>query len=195
MTEQLQIKNIFVNGHFLSDMQGLSGTWATESILAETDVRLLRTYGLKYIDRDFPQSRSGIMTAVREYLNSIKYTLDGMYKSTQLSYNPITNYDMTETSTDRLNSTSGGSTTGKVTTYDSDTLRNTDRTDTEGSVENTATHALSRSGNIGVTTSQQMIQSERDVVQFDFVGYVCDKINDYIAEAQWREDRHDSDTI
>lgn len=42
----------------------------------------------------------------------------------------------------------------------------------EQKTPNKMSRTLSRSGNIGVTTSQQMIQSELDLRKFDFVNYV-----------------------
>ena len=43
-------------------------------------------------------------------------------------------------------------------------------------VNDTLTHNLTRTGNIGVTTSQQMIESERQVALFDFVKIVAHDI-------------------
>ena len=40
----------------------------------------------------------------------------------------------------------------------------------------TTTHKLTRSGNIGVTTSQQMLESERDIAMFNFIGIVAHDI-------------------
>lgn len=40
----------------------------------------------------------------------------------------------------------------------------------------TTTHKLTRSGNVGVTTSQQMIESERDIAMFNFIGIVAHDI-------------------
>ena len=40
----------------------------------------------------------------------------------------------------------------------------------------TTTHKLARSGNIGVTTSQQMLESERDIAMFNFIGIVAHDI-------------------
>ena len=40
----------------------------------------------------------------------------------------------------------------------------------------TTTHELTRSGNIGVTTSQQMLESERDIAMFNFIGIVAHDI-------------------
>lgn len=53
-------------------------------------------------------------------------------------------------------------------------------THTEGQRIDSTTHSLTRSGNIGVTTSQQMIQSEREVAQFSFLGILTsDLINSF----------------
>ena len=40
----------------------------------------------------------------------------------------------------------------------------------------TTTHKFTRSGNIGVTTSQQMLESERDIALFNFIGIVAHDI-------------------
>lgn len=58
---------------------------------------------------------------------------------------------------------------GKVTaTTESDPLENETQTIATGS----GTRELKRSGNIGVTTSQQMLQSELDLRRYDFMGEV-----------------------
>lgn len=41
----------------------------------------------------------------------------------------------------------------------------------------TKTHNLTRSGNIGVTTSQQMIESERELANFNIVRQFCEELN------------------
>lgn len=91
----------------------------------------------------------------------------------------------TETSTDKLTN-SGTDTTentvtnnlqsnnnSTITDSGTDTISNT-KTDT---TTRTETHTLTRSGNIGVTTSQQMIQSERDLWQWDFFQSVFSDID------------------
>lgn len=40
----------------------------------------------------------------------------------------------------------------------------------------TTTHKFTRSGNVGVTTSQQMLESERDIALFNFIGIVAHDI-------------------
>ena len=83
-------------------------------------------------------------------------------------YNPINNYDMTENEDTSLNTKSNTETktTQKFAGYNSGTTLPV-ATETEGEGEttgtdefNNSTRELTRSGNIGVTTSQQMIESE-----------------------------------
>lgn len=208
-----------------------------------------------------------IKTACTNLYERKQYEYEKLYKTTQLEYNPIENYNMKENGTDLKNgsventnsssetfnkgvatynetnvtgSSSGTSEMGEVTTTTTDsantnsenvtnkfingfnstesvpsenststdsntssgesssvtsphtiTNSNSERTDTkevkEGAradsktmsgsdssiMNDTITHNLTRTGNIGVTTSQQMIESERDVAMFDFVKIVA----------------------
>ena len=45
---------------------------------------------------------------------------------------------------------------------------------------NVLEHTLTRSGNIGVTTSQQMLQSERDIANFSVIFSYLEEIANYI---------------
>lgn len=69
---------------------------------------------------------------------------------------------------------SGNSVTGNVDTTDNSTDTGTDnRTSTNtGTVD--ITHNARLFGNIGVTTTQQMIEAERKVVQFNITNYIID---------------------
>ena len=98
-----------------------------------------------------------------------------------------------ENSTSTDSNTSSGE-SSSVTSPHTITNSNSERTDTkeieEGAredsktisgndssiVNDTLTHNFTRSGNIGVTTSQQMIESERQVALFDFVKFVAHDI-------------------
>lgn len=146
-----------------------------------------------------------------------------------LEYDPIKNYDMTETETTEINDVSTGTDTGtktivndgestqtgtvtdagtsttdngifgfnSSTASDSDTADTTasntrtdnlqatsDNTETEtrnlansNTTERTDERTLTRSGNIGVTTSQQMMQSEIELWQWNFFKSVFDDID------------------
>ena len=111
----------------------------------------------------------------RDYYNKL-------YQTTLYEYNPIENYNMVEKESGNISATTNGSNTQKpnnwktivsnkgygeagaaaettesaqVGTYDTTTAGNSNQNNNR---------TLTRSGNIGVTTSQQMIQSERDII-------------------------------
>lgn len=98
-----------------------------------------------------------------------------MYDAMQLEYNPIENYNRSETWTDsekektEANTETSGTNTNQVAGFNSEEFTNKDKgtgTGTEagtGSRETTSSHTGNVSGNIGVTTSQQMLQQELDI--------------------------------
>lgn len=113
-----------------------------------------------------------------------------LYDTTALTYNPIWNVDahITETETRDLHSTmdsveSGtGSTVNSKTGYNDNTFvnaeqdvanNNVDRNNA-GSDTGTITRTTERGGNIGVTSSQQLIREERDIAQFNVYDYITD---------------------
>lgn len=123
-----------------------------------------------------------------------------LYNTTQLNYNPIYNKDAWYSDVEnrdllmnrnRRNTNTGeastsATTTEKVTSFNANTFQNSGQTETTGETSSEYTnqeyitdndtgyiHRDRREyGNIGVTTTQQMIQAERDVVQFDMYEYI-----------------------
>lgn len=134
-------------------------------------------------------------------INEYKYT--GLYKTTVLDYNPIENYNMVENGSDTSHSSgtnindigsqnSTSSETVKISPYDTSDFTNNNESNSaintsarsdlyssEGNVN--TTHNLNRTGNIGVTTTQQMIESERKVLEMRFVDIICKDIIKYMA--------------
>lgn len=76
------------------------------------------------------------------------------------SYNPIENYAMVEKGKDI--GTSNGDLINRNYSNANNESKNINGSSSDAS--NSSDHYLTRSGNIGVTTSQQMIQSERDLI-------------------------------
>lgn len=143
------------------------------------------------------------------YGKSHKYEYDKLVDTLSLEYNPIENYSMTEKGTDtrtpNITQTNKGKntntvgvdtaiTTGKTTFDKSDSFINDTKTTNTGTntdtqdIDTTVTtagnektvHELTRSGNIGVTTSQQMIESERKLAMFSVVDLFVKAIADII---------------
>lgn len=143
------------------------------------------------------------------YGKSHKYEYDKLVDTLSLEYNPIENYSMTEKGTDtrtpNITQTNKGVntntvgvdtsiTTGKTTFDKSDSFINDTKTTNTGTntdtqdINTTVTtagnektvHEFTRSGNIGVTTSQQMIESERQLAMFSVVDLFAKAIADII---------------
>lgn len=115
-----------------------------------------------------------------------------LYNTTNLEYNPIWNKDGTITETRNLGRTdnetrnlaNSASTdaTGQVSAYNSSTFQNADHQTMSGSGTDTGTINRTGSdtgtitrretGNIGVTTTQQMIREERDISTFNIYDYI-----------------------
>lgn len=143
------------------------------------------------------------------YGKSHKYEYNKLVDTLSLEYNPIENYSMTEKGTDtrtpNITQTNRGKntntagvdttiTTGKTTFDKSDSFINDTKTTNTGTNTDTqdidttvttagnekTTHEITRSGNIGVTTSQQMIESERKLAMFSVVDLFVKAIADII---------------
>ena len=117
-----------------------------------------------------------------------------LYATTQLDYNPIENYNRTETVTenekrndDLSSSTESNSNSENINqnvafndqnfSNHEKNMLNTDNqiTGSETNKYNTDRNVTTKtSGNIGVTTSQQMIVQERQISEFNIVQYIVD---------------------
>ncbi len=101
-----------------------------------------------------------------------------LYDTTQLQYEPLENYDRQEESNSSNASASSGSTTvtNSTTAYNSNTFADTAKSNTAGSNQgnSSGTFRSRVHGNIGVTTSQQMLTAQREVVQFCMTQYIID---------------------
>lgn len=167
-----------------------TATWPTVENCMYIDERLRQCFSEKPISPAFQSmDRTDILIMIGDFLQSKEYELNGLYASTQFDYNPISNYDMTESSTDMDSATTSGESTESSTSFDSTTQKDTGKTISSGTANNTNLHSLQRSGNIGVTTSQQMIDQERGVLTFDFIAHVADLINENFCSAFWIPDR------
>lgn len=94
-----------------------------------------------------------------------------MYDALYSDYNPIENYnryeDISHTNGGEDNTT--GDSTGKVSAYNVSDFSNANKSDSSNKIEYGGTHTEDNHihGNIGVTTSQQMIESELELRKFD----------------------------
>lgn len=135
-----------------------------------------------------------LKTLIATWSNTSQYTWAHLAETLKAVYNPIENYDRTETSSDVFtgttttnasnNATSNG--TGKTQVYGYNNLStpaddsasettsaSNSTSDSAGTNTSTTTHDSRVHGNIGVTTTQQMLQSEREVAMFNIYDIIC----------------------
>ena len=126
--------------------------------------------------------------------NRFKTKWEHIWDALNTAYNPLENYSMHQVRTPDLTHTTNGTGTtetesdsgvygfnsgsannsGKVVGNQTDTI--TDRTETE-----TGTDTLDRNGNIGVTSSQQMLEQEWQVRQHDFYKMIYEDIDSILC--------------
>lgn len=167
-----------------------TATWDDITVTKAIDERIRLCFSEKPISPAFQSmDKLDILQAMGDFLSGKEYELNGLYASTQFEYDPISNYDMTESSRDEDRATTSGDSTESSTAFDSTTQKETGKTVSSGTANNTNIHQLERFGNIGITTTQQMIDQERGVLTFDFVQYVADLINENFCAAYWLTDK------
>ena len=195
---------IFSNVHFFEPL-GIS------SIEVYTTFTI-KYFNFIYISSDVTEVAS-IISNLAEIYNNEYTTKVGLLL---MDYNPIENYNSTETesTTSENTTTSGnentttttsnsttensGETTNKVSPYDSETFNNDNNTTTTNTTTGNATdtttindsgnmssngtssRTLTRKGNIGVTTTQQMIESEYELRAKNLVFEFLEKVSKFI---------------
>lgn len=181
-----KINDMFVGAQYTDWINTLdfSGTWATLDNTTKIDWILKVEYRDKYLAEEFQtMENSDINTFVAKFLESKASVLDKLYATTQLTYDPIENYNMTESGSDSGTSSASASGDNKSTSYDSLTPNLTDSNSSSSSAQSQSSHSLTRSGNIGITTSQQMVLQEREVAAYDFLHSVAEMIVEQFTQS------------
>ena len=127
---------------------------------------------LIYPDWDYMQGLIGMWSATELPV------WNKLYKTTMFEYNPLWNVDadITESSSGSNSGTTGGTDTQSVSGYNSATMVDHTKDTTSGSSSGnwSETHTTRRTGNIGVTSSQELLERERSVAQFNIYKYIVD---------------------
>lgn len=187
-----------------------------------------------FIIREFSVDDSIVKKVRQAYFNAIfkahEYELNGLAESMFFEYDPLVNYDRTETQThnetvetddhtttqnvgarSQTDSGRSDSSSNKTTAFDSgDYTKGTDKNDTTvgGSTLSTAAsvdttteagytdrsnggYTLRAKGNIGLTTSQQMVESQRQVVMFNFFQKVAEVLEIEMLVNDWETEKEE----
>lgn len=147
---------------------------------------LLRSGDFEVLYPDFDFLKYSIGAWARKW----QPTFERWITALQIEYNPLENYDRKEDWTDTRNGQTSGSTSGttnttstnKVSAYDATDFSNKDQNEIYGSDSSSssgeshegARHDGRIHGNIGVTTSQQMLTQELDIGYWNIYEKITD---------------------
>jgi hypothetical protein len=118
-----------------------------------------------------------LKSAIRRWSAASVGVWQHLYETTQYEYNPIWNKDGTITETETRNLAGSGDTTidNSVAAFNSNELQPQAKAVTSAETTDTGTISRSRSeqGNIGLTSTQQLIKEERDIAEFNIYSYIA----------------------
>lgn len=153
----------------IKDMEGDVTETTTPATTETTTVSVSAFDASTYQPRDQTiTGRSGTETKVTDY-DTTETTNDQL-----LSHNDDTQRDVTVTENGSSSTTTTGSSSGSEVSSGTNTgTVTTAGSDTESGTISTELEELEQ-GNIGVTTSQQMIEAEREIVKFNIYDYIIE---------------------
>lgn len=101
-------------------------------------------------------------------------TFEKWYNALQVQYDPLNNYDRTEEWTTKTDSKSDSDSTANRSSYDSASLQPYTSMNDSGTFDGTEVKTGRAYGNIGVTTSQQMLESELNLQEWNLYQHMID---------------------
>ena len=150
-----------------------------------------------------------LMGGISVWCGVNKKSWDEMWRALTASYDPISNYDRTDTETESISGAADSSFTGSTKSSGGDTTtrqrqgfdsqnfvdadkdiselgsRNDSDSSTESTSSSTRTKTLYSSGNIGVTTSQQMIEAELSLRKKTMYGIITESFKRELCVGVW----------
>ena len=152
-----------------------------KSLLTDTIIDKSEEFPCTYDNIDYLQWK------IEMWFKKYKYTFNKWWYAIHFDYEPLYNFDRYEESHDESTSVSSSSGTSEATsesfvnTYPSNEYNPNGKGTSDGETTTTGTGSVEADhtghlyGNIGVTTSQQMLQSEIDLFKnFNFYDVVAD---------------------
>lgn len=103
-----------------------------------------------------------------------QYAWTKLENTLYLEYNPIWNKDGTITETHNTNTTQSANSENGVTGFNTSAFQNAGNVTSNANANTNETYTRRESGNIGVTTTQQMIKEEREIAYFNLIDAITE---------------------
>lgn len=117
---------------------------------------------------------SFMKTAIGLWSKKEMYTWNRIWTASQIEYNPLWNKDGTYKEVRNLQSKGNTDSTEQVSAFNETTFQNRSKVTNNASGSDTGSITRTETGNIGVTTSQQMLREEYEVSEMNPYSYIVD---------------------
>lgn len=202
------------------EIKPFNETWYTELIASDLNVALdnyiLINSGNRNVSQLFEKNVNTYKT-ISDILSANAYKLNGLFASINFEYNPLDNYDRTETQTANASTTVGERTSsdtigqssstsatsdnrstfednaGYQTPTDKSSTTVTSNGQTNSHTEQSATdstnsgYTLRARGNIGVMSTMELIERQRAILNYNFFDAVLMVINENITDFNFED--------
>ena len=189
------IDDILTQGIFKSLVNYLNLEWFTVEMAESLDLdfyssradkKISPIYNLMY-EKNYTYEE---MMSTLSKIITLKYkkNWDSIYKTLNMEYNPIENYNSEEIENVGTDATVVNSSKGQEYAFNSAEGRNANAVDsstTSSSDFDKNKRVLTRKGNIGVTTSQQLIESELKLREYLFWDKMLNDVDDILCSYLW----------
>lgn len=110
--------------------------------------------------------------AISTWSESNQISWNKLYKTMTIDYNPLWNVDAYIEEVGSGNRQNQGTSVDAVQGFNSSSWADANKNTINANDDFSDTRSIRRTGNIGVTSSQQLIQAEREVADFNMVEYI-----------------------
>lgn len=187
-----ELDNNYINKIFDEIKTKINLEWFNDSLIAVMKIEYYYNHAFtKYISLLFynliniPKTMDEVAESLASVIvNKFKTKWNRLHEVLNLTYNPIDNYSMSETENTQIKSKVDISNANSIYAFN-----DTGATPTSESNSKTSTNALlndnvrelTRKGNIGVTTSQQMIESELELREYNLIEAIYSDIDSILT--------------
>ena len=187
-----ELDSDYINKIFDEIKTKINLDWFDDSLIAAMKIEYYYNHAFtKYISLLFynliniPKTMDEVADLLASVIvNKFKTKWTRLHEVLNLTYNPIDNYNMSETENTQLKSDVNISNANSIYAFN-----DAEATPTSESNSKTSTNALfndnlrelTRKGNIGVTTSQQMINSELELREYNFIEVIYSDIDSILT--------------
>lgn len=187
-----ELDSNYINKIFDEIKTKINLDWFNDSLIAAMKIEYYYNHAFtKYISLIFynliniPKTMDEVADLLASVIvNKFKTKWTRLYEVLNLTYNPIDNYSMSEKENTQLKTEANVSNANSIYAFN-----DTAATPASESNSKTSTNALlndnvrelTRKGNIGVTTTQQMIESELELREYNFIEVIYSDIDSILT--------------